>query len=217
MEPGFIVLGLIVGALVGMTGVGAGSLVTPALVFSGVPPAIAVGTDLAYAALTKTAGAAVHRARGSLDLGIALTAIVLLVGRPRLAAVAARYEERIAPLRGPLTVAAGALIGVLVALSSVGAGALAAAVMVMLHPSLPAARIAGTDIAHAVPLTLAAALGHVWLGTVDYLLAASLLAGSVPGIVVGSLAAGRLPEALVRRLLAAALLYAGSRLAAASF
>jgi uncharacterized membrane protein YfcA len=89
--------------------------------------------------------------------------------------------------------------------------------MVMLHPSMPAARIAGTDIAHAVPLTLAAALGHVWLGTVDYLLAASLLAGSVPGIVVGSLAAGRLPEALVRRLLAAALLYAGSRLAVASF
>lgn len=256
METGFIVLGLIVGALVGMTGVGAGSLVTPALVFSGVPPAVAVGTDLAYAALTKTAGAAAHRARGSLDLGIALrlaagsvpaaaiaiaalaasgahasrsfvtgtlalvlalTALVLLVGRPRLAAVAARYEERIAPLRGPLTVAAGALIGVLVALSSVGAGALAAAVMVILHPSMPAARIAGTDIAHAVPLTLAAALGHVWLGTVDYLLAASLLAGSLPGIVVGSLAAGRLPEALVRRLLAAALLYAGSRLAAASF
>ncbi len=85
MESGFIVLGLVVGLLVGMTGVGAGSLVTPALVLSGVPPAVAVGTDLAYAALAKTASAATHRARGSLDLGIALRLSLLCAGS-RLAA-----------------------------------------------------------------------------------------------------------------------------------
>lgn len=252
MEPAFVLLGLLVGALVGMTGVGAGSLVTPALALSGVPPAVAVGTDLAYAAVSKSFGAAVHRLQRTLDAGVVgwlaagsvpaaalavaalaatgaqargsliagclalaliLTALCLLVGRARFAALAAPYEARIAQRRIPLTVAAGALLGVLVALSSIGAGALGAVLLVVLHPSMPAARIAGVDIAHAVPLTLVAGIGHLWLGTVDFALAANLLAGSVPGIVAGSLLAGRLPENLLRRLLALVLLYAGTRLA----
>lgn len=256
MEPAFIVLGLVVGTLVGMTGVGAGSLVTPALAMSGVPAAIAVGTDLAYAAASKSFGALVHRAQRTLDLGVAgllatgsvpaaaltiaalaatgghansslitgvlslaliLTALALLVGRARVAAFGARYEARIAPMRGPLTIAAGAVLGVLVTVSSVGAGALGAVLLVALHPSMPAARIAGVDIAHAVPLTFVAALGHLWLGNVDFGLALNLLAGSVPGIVAGSLLAGRLPDSLLRRLLAFVLLYAGARLAFASF
>jgi uncharacterized membrane protein YfcA len=254
MEPVLVALGLAVGLLVGMTGVGAGSLVTPALVLSGVPPAVAVGTDLAYAAASKSAGAAAHRAQRSVDvrlaallalgsvpaaglaiallgtasvharsslitvfLGIALvlTALCLLAGRARVAAAASRYERRIAPYRSALTVAAGALLGALVAVSSIGAGALGAVMLVALHPAMPAVRIAGTDIAHAVPLTLAAALGHFWLGNVDFGLAANLLAGSIPGIVAGSLAAGRVPEGLVRRVLALVLLYAGARLALA--
>jgi hypothetical protein len=256
MEPSFILLGLAVGVLVGATGVGAGSLVTPALALAGVPPAVAVGTDLAYAAVSKSAGALAHRTQRTLDLRVAgllalgsvpaaaltvlalaatgahhhsgfitgalalaliLTALALLGGRARLAAQAARYEPRIAPLRSPLTVAAGALLGVLVTVSSVGAGALAAVILVVLHPGMPAVRIAGTDIAHAVPLTLVAGLGHFWLGTVNLALAATLIAGAVPGIVAGSLLAGRLPDALVRRLLALVLLLAGARLAAASF
>lgn len=255
MDPWFVVLGLVVGTLVGMTGVGAGALVTPALALSGVPPAVAVGTDLAYAAVSKSFGALVHGLQRTLDpriaarlaagsvpaaaltigalaasgvhaksgvitlaLGMALvlSAIALLVGRARVAALAASYEARLAPLRGALTVAAGAVLGLLVTLSSVGAGALGAVLLVALYPSMPAARVAGVDIAHAVPLTLVAGLGHLWLGTVDLRLAANLLLGSVPGIVAGSLLAGGLPDALVRRLLALVLLYAGGRLAFAS-
>lgn len=253
MEPAFIALGLLVGTLVGMTGVGAGSLVTPALALSGVPPAIAVGTDLAYAAASKSVGAFVHRVQRSLDLRLAgllalgsvpaaaltiaflaasavksplinaalalaliLTALVLLVGRAPFQAFAARYERRIAPLRLPLTVSAGALLGVLVTLSSVGAGALGAVMLIALYPGIPALKVAGIDIAHAVPLTLVAGLGHWWLGNVDFGLAGNLLAGSVPGIIAGSLFAGRLPDAVVRRLLALVLLFAGARLAAAA-
>lgn len=252
MDPAFIALGLLVGTLVGMTGVGAGSLVTPALALSGVPPAIAVGTDLAYAAASKTVGAFAHRFQKSVDLHVAgllalgsvpaaaltigllatqgvrstilsgalalalvLTALVLLAGRARFLALAVRYEQRIAGIRLPLTVAAGFLLGVLVCLSSVGAGALAAVVLIALYPRLPALSVAGTDIAHAVPLTLIAALGHLWLGHVDFGIAANLLAGSVPGIVAGSLFAGRMPDALVRRVLGLVLLYAGGRLAVA--
>ena len=256
MDPAFVVLGLVVGTLVGMTGVGAGSLVTPALVMSGVPPVVAVGTDLAYAAVSKSFGALAHGLQRTLDLRIAgllaagsvpaavltiaalaatgghadrgfitaalatallLTALALLAGRARVAALALRYETRIAPLRPVLTVAAGALLGVLVTVSSIGAGALGAVLLVALHPSMPAARIAGVDIAHAVPLTLVAGAGHLWLGNVDFALALNLLAGSVPGILAGSVLAGRLSDALVRRLLAFVLLYAGARLAFAGF
>lgn len=255
MEPSFVLLGLVVGVLVGATGVGAGSLVTPALALAGVPPAVAVGTDLAYAAVSKSAGALAHRAQRTLDLRVAgllalgsvpaaaltvlalaatgahqrsgfvsgalaialiLTALALLGGRALLGSVAARHEDWIAPARAPLTVAAGALLGALVTVSSVGAGALAAMFLVALYPAMPAVRVAGTDIAHAVPLTLVAGLGHFWLGTVNLALAATLVAGAVPGIVAGSLLAGRLSEALVRRLLAFVLLLAGARLAVAS-
>lgn len=255
MEPSFVFLGLAAGLLVGATGVGAGSLVTPSLVLAGVPPAVAVGTDLAYAAVSKSAGALAHRAQRTLDLRVAgllalgsvpaaaaaiallaatgahlrggvvttalalalvLTALALLGGRVLLATLSARWDAWLAPRRAPLTVAAGAAIGALVALSSVGAGALAAMALVALHPTMPALRIAGTDIAHAVPLTLAAGLGHAWLGTVDYALAGTLLVGSVPGIVAGTFLAGRVPELLVRRLLAFVLLFAGARLALAA-
>lgn len=252
MEPSFALLGLVVGVLVGATGVGAGSLVTPALALAGVPPVVAVGTDLAYAAASKSAGALVHRAQRTLDLRVAgllalgsvpaaaiailvlaasgahraggfvsgalalalvLTAIALLGGRVALATLSARYDPWLARWRAPLTVASGALLGALVAVSSIGAGALAAMFLVALYPTMPAARIAGTDIAHAVPLTLVAAAGHVWLGTVDFGLAANLLVGALPGIVAGSLIAGRVSDLLVRRLLAFVLLAAGMRLA----
>jgi len=255
MEAGFVIAGLVVGLLVGATGVGAGSLITPALVLSGVPPAVAVGTDLAYAAISKSAGALVHRAQRSLDLRVAgllaagsvpaaaatlamlaatgahtksavitaalaaalvLTAAALLAGRARIGALAACYEPRIARHRAGLTIAAGAVLGALVTVSSIGAGALGAVLLVALYPTMPTVRIAGTDIGHAVPLTLVASLGHVWLGTVDFGLVANLLVGAVPGIVVGSVLAGRLPDGIVRRLLACVLLYAGARLGIAA-
>ena len=251
MDLSYTLLGIVVGILVGITGVGGGSLVTPALTLFGIHPAVAVGTDLAFAGITKTFGTIVHRSRDSVDWRIArllvfgscpaaaitigvlaatgshlksgfvnmvlavaviLTAVVLLTGRRTVVRIAMRYEKHIADHRAPLTVAAGALLGVLVTLSSIGAGALGATFLVALYPRLSATRIAGTDIAHAVPLTTIAGLGHFWLGNVDVLLLASLLMGSVPGIVLGSYASGRFPDYIIRRLLASVLLMVGVRI-----
>ncbi|GAB4347489.1 MAG: sulfite exporter TauE/SafE family protein [Gammaproteobacteria bacterium] len=252
MDPLFTVLGFLVGAVVGFTGVGGGSLMTPLLLMLGVSPATAVGTDLLYAALTKCGAVWVHgrqrtvawsvvgrMALGSipaallavlllrgrmgeggelerivvatLSVSLVLTALVLLA-RERIGAVAtaggpfSRWRER---WRGPATVVAGALIGVLVALSSVGAGALGAAVLVVLYPGLRAVHVVGTDLAHAVPLAAVAGLGHLHLGTVDGALLASLLAGSLPGIYLGTRIGGRLPERYMRRALGCVLLTVG--------
>jgi uncharacterized protein len=100
----------------------------------------------------------------------------------------------------------------LVSISSVGAGAIGVTALILLHPDMPSARIVGSDIAHAVPLTLAAGLGHWWLGSIDWGLLGSLLVGSVPGIFLGSQAASRVPDAVLRPLIAATLLAVGSRL-----
>src|SRR6266581_1652923 len=245
MDLSYTLLGIVVGILVGITGVGGGSLVTPALTLFGIHPAVAVGTDLAFAGITKTFGTIVHRSRDSVDWRIArllvfgscpaaaitigvlaateshlksglvnmvLAVVVILTGRRTVVRIAMRYEKHISDHRAPLTVAAGALLGVLVTLSSIGAGALGATFLVALYPRLSATRIAGTDIAHAVPLTTIAGLGHFWLGNVDVLLLASLLMGSVPGIVLGSYASGRFPDYIVRRLLASVLLMVGVRI-----
>lgn len=251
MDPSFALLGVIVGILVGITGVGGGALATPSLTLFGIHPAVAVGTDLAFAGITKTFGTIVHRSRDSVDwrivrlvvvgscpaaaitigilaatgahvkgglinmvlaVAVILTAIVLMVDRVKVARLSLRYERYIGPHRALLTITAGILLGILVTLSSVGAGALGATLLIVLHPQLSANRIAGTDIAHAVPLTTIAGLGHFWLGTVDALLLASLLIGSVPGVVLGSYASGQFPDRIVRRLLATILLLVGVRI-----
>jgi len=113
-----------------------------------------------------------------------------------------------------LTVAAGALLGVLVTLSSIGAGAIGATLLLLLYPRLPAQRIVGTDIAHAVPLTLAAGIGHAFLGHVDWTLLAALLVGSLPGIWLGAQLTRKLPEDLVRGLLCLSLIAAGLKVLA---
>jgi uncharacterized membrane protein YfcA len=246
----YAALGLIAGTLVGLTGVGGGSLVTPVLALFGIPTAAAVGTDLVFAAITKTCGTVVHRAQRSVEWRVAgllaagscpaailtvlflatagvhigkllqatlavaliLTGVSLCLDRARVARVA-RKAARLRPLRPALTVACGALLGALVTLSSVGAGALGATILALLHPRLEARRIAGTDIAHAVPLTIIAGIGHFTLGNVDGALLASLLAGSVPGIVFASLLSGRLPERAVRTALALVLMAVGARFA----
>jgi uncharacterized membrane protein YfcA len=252
MEWHYALLGLAAGILVGVSGVGGGSLVTPALMLYGIPPAVAVGTDLAFAAITKTAGTVVHRAQRSVDWRIArrlaagscpaaalsiwflgatglhggsgfitailsvaliLTGLSLCLDRQRIAGASLRFGARLRPYRAAITVVSGAVLGTLVTFSSIGAGALGAMLVVLLYPRLPALRIAGTDIAHAVPLTLIAGGGHLWLGTVNGSLLLSLLAGSVPGIVASTLLARRLPERLVRSLLALILLTVGVRFA----
>ncbi len=255
MEITYSFAGFAVGAIVGLTGVGGGSLMTPLLVLGfGVAPVTAVGTDLLYAGLTKAGGAAAHGLRGNIDWRIAgrlacgslpgagvalallaawpaasrssaaivsttlgvmlvLTAIALAFRAPLAAWARARGERGIiARHPAAFTLATGFFIGVAVTLSSVGAGAVGVTALALLYPMLSTLRIVGTDIAHAIPIALAAGLGHAWLGNVDWLLLATLLVGSIPGIVLGSYLATRLPESLVRRSLAAILLFAGGRL-----
>lgn len=254
MQWEYALLGLAAGVLVGLTGVGGGSLVTPVLALFGIPAVHAVGTDLAFAAITKSCGVIVHRAQSSVDwrvvrllaagscpaalamvallaftdlhfggklikatlaVALILTALSLFVDRSRLGRALAR-ARRLRPLRPALTLAGGAALGALVTLSSIGAGALGAMFLAVLYPRMEARSIAGTDIAHAVPLTIIAGSGHLWLGNVDGWLLASLLAGSVPGIVVASLVAGRLPERVVRSALGLVLLAVGVRFALAA-
>jgi uncharacterized membrane protein YfcA len=249
--------GFLVGTIVGLTGVGGGSIMTPLLItVFGVPASVAVGTDLACAAVTKTAGTVAHRAArnvvtpvvrllafGSVpaalltltivaaahlaphelnrlireSVGIALLlSIAMLVARDPLRRWAAasdrlRSAQRYRPA---LTVAVGCAIGVAVALTSLGAGAIGAACLALLYPELEPAEIAGSDIAHAVPLTAVAAAGHAWLGTIDWGLLLALLAGGIPGIVLGSMASRRVPTRALRLMLVATLALAGAKLLA---
>ena len=252
IDPLYALSGLAVGFLVGLTGVGGGSLMTPLLVLAfGVHPATAVGTDLLYAAATKTVGTGVHGLKGAvqwkivgrlaagsvpatlftlwlmhrtggggssgvitLALGWALlaTAGAVLFRNTIVRAFASRAaglsEARVAAL----TVALGAALGALVSLTSVGAGALGMTVLLILYPRTPITKLVGSDIAHAVPLTLIAGLGHWLIGSVDWSLLASLLTGSIPGIILGSLAASRTPEGVLKPLLAVTLALVGLKL-----
>jgi len=254
-NPALPISGFAVGLLVGLTGVGGGSLMTPLLVLLfGFGPATAVGTDLLYAAITKSGGSWLHyrddnidwRITGRLALGsvpaagltllvlsqpginghgatglisvilgfaLLLTALSLLF-RQRLLDLARRrpasadFQQHTATLTGLV----GAALGVLVTISSVGAGALGVTALSFLYPNLATRRIVGSDIAHAVPLTLVAGLGHWWLGTVDVVLLVSLLIGSLPGIALGAHFAAKVPERALRGLLASILLLVGGKL-----
>lgn len=254
---GFTIAGLIVGFIVGMTGVGGGSLMTPILLWFGVNPATAVGTDLLYAAITKASGVWVHgrnknidwKITGWLSLGsvpaaavtlwflstlhtdtsalnavikqglavvLILTALALLF-KSRLQAFASRhagdhYHLSDRTLNG-LTVFTGVILGVMVTLTSIGAGALGTVALFLLYPFLVTRRLVGTEIAHAVPLTLVAGLGHAGMGNMDWSLLGYLLLGSLPGIYLGSHLSGRISDNVLRPCLAAMLLLIGYKLA----
>jgi uncharacterized membrane protein YfcA len=245
MSIQFILSGFAVGLLVGMTGVGGGSLMTPLLtLLFGVTPSVAVGTDLAFASITKTAGTVTHRSRGtvhwdivgrlclgalpaallatlalqyfgplnaaigkvirySIAISVLLTVVAIMLRGKMIAWVNANPSRQLQG-RGLVvaTVASGALLGTLVTVSSIGAGAIGATLLVMLYPRLTPAEVAGTDIAYAVPLTAIAAVGHWWLGSINWLLLVTLLVGSVPGITLGSWAARAVPERFLRGMLA---------------
>jgi uncharacterized membrane protein YfcA len=245
MSITYILSGFAVGLLVGMTGVGGGSLMTPLLtLLFGVTPSVAVGTDLAFASLTKSAGTITHRKRGnvqwhivgrlcmgalpaallatlalqyfgplnaaigqtirySIAVSVLLTVVAILFRTRMLAWVNARPGRQLQgrALAGA-TIASGAVLGTLVTVSSIGAGAIGATLLVMLYPKMSPAEVAGTDIAYAVPLTAIAAVGHWWLGSIDWLLLVTLLVGSVPGITLGSWAAKAVPDGFLRGLLA---------------
>ncbi|HEY1610013.1 MAG TPA: sulfite exporter TauE/SafE family protein, partial [Paraburkholderia sp.] len=148
-------------------------------------------------------------------LGAALLITALaLVFRTQLAALAARHGRGAASESSTLwlTILTGAVLGALVSLTSVGAGAIGVTVLLLLYPMLPTTRIVGSDIAHAVPLTLLAGAGHWLLGSIDWWMLLSLLCGSLPGIAIGSLLSSRAPDRLLRHLLAATLTLVGARL-----
>lgn len=253
-HPLYALSGLVVGLLVGQTGMGGGALMTPLLVLAfGIHPAVAVGTDLLYASSTKVVGTLVHGLNHSVDwrivsrlaagsvpttlltlaaiahfklngmgsghvistvLGVMLllTAMALVLRRQLIARIGP-FMGRMPPRRtAMLTILSGALLGVMVTISSVGAGALGVTALILLYPSRPAATIVGSDIAHAVPLTLIAGTGHWYLGSVDWTLYFSLLTGSIPGIMLGSFLSVRLPEMVTRPIMAATLVVVAGRL-----
>ena len=256
LSPGFVLSGAGVGLLVGMTGVGGGSLMTPMLILAyGLPVNTAIATDLLFAAATNVAATSIHGAQGSVQwritlllaagsvpatlatlallhghapqsgeaqrlmavtLGAALilTAIAILL-RPHLVAWAAsRHAPPMMRARAAATVMTGAVIGVIVTLCSVGAGAIGVTALLLLYPGTRTVRIIASDIAHTVPLTLLAGAGRWYLGGTDFGLAASLLAGSLPAVLIGGLLAHRLPDRVVRLVLALVLLATGARLLA---
>jgi len=251
---GYVASGFTVGTLVGFTGVGGGSLMTPILILLfGVQPISAVGTDLLYAAATKAAGSSVHglnrtiawRIVGRLALGSVPAAILTIVAlhslgissnaantlvskvlgvallltsgslffRQRLLAVYAKHVGSLdrSHTRN-YTFLTGAILGVLVASTSVGAGALGVTALILLYPELPIATLVGSDIAHAVPLTLVAGVGHWYLGNINFSMLGMLLMGSLPGIVLGSAVAPRVPDLLLRRVLASVLVLVAIKL-----
>jgi uncharacterized protein len=254
IDPLYVASGFAVGLLVGMTGVGGGSLMTPLLILLfGIHPSTAVGTDLLYAAATKTGGGLIHGfarsihwpavirlACGSIPASIAtllviwkldldassqgslvnlvlcfalvLTATSLIFRK----AIMERYRQRLERVSDRTTAVAtvltGVVLGVLVSISSVGAGAVGVTALLLLYPRLPMVKIVASDIVHAVPLTLVAGAGHWALGSVDWQLMGVLLMGSLPGIAIGSYSALRVPETVLRVTLAAVLILVAGKL-----
>jgi uncharacterized membrane protein YfcA len=245
------VVGLIVGVVVGLTGVGGGSLMTPTLVFLfKVPLDIAIGTDLIFASLTKIVGVAAHGMRGNVNwrivarlgagslpasiatilvmsqfkahgkpldhvilpvLGFSLvaTAAAVMLRKRILAAGGGKMFEMTEQTANRCATGVGVVLGVMVTLTSVGAGAIGVAALMLLYSKIRGAEVVGSDLAHAIPLVTVAGLGHLQLGNIDYRLLLGLLLGSVPGIYIGSTVSSRLPEVMMRRILAGVLLVMG--------
>jgi uncharacterized membrane protein YfcA len=233
-----------VGTIVGLTGMGGGALMTPALIFLGVGNASSVVTaDLTASAIYKTGGAItharegapnwvlarwlitgsvpfallgpflIHHVAGSADqldtllkecIGFALlfaaatyaARLYVNLRRVRSGAAAADPDPRIRPL---VTVAVGALGGLLVGITSVGSGSVIMISLVMLYPGLSALRLVGTDLVQAVPLVLAAAISNIILNGLEWHLLVPLVIGSVPGSILGSHIAPRVPQSFIRR------------------
>jgi hypothetical protein len=251
------IAGFGVGAAVGMTGVGGGSLMTPILVLLfGFAPATAVGTDLWFAAITKMVGGSLHNHKGTVDwqvlrrmsagsipasiitliwmdltrhgqtshgtivhaLGaVLLVTAVAMLARKKIQSLAVRLRtttaEAFKTAQPLLTVLAGVVLGVIVPLTSVGAGALGTVMLLYLYPlRMTPTRLAGTDIVHAIPLALIAGTGHLLMGNVEMKLLINLLMGSIPGILVGTLIATKSPEMLLRAIIAVILVVVSVKL-----
>lgn len=255
-QIGLVIAGLVVGFIVGLTGVGGGSLMTPILLYFGIPPTKAVGTDLLYAAFIKAGGVFVHNKKGNINwkitgwltLGSVPAALLTLwilnsiktdiekinsvikysLGWALLfTSVAIIFKQKIlvfsqkhagdkfhneSTTQNMLTIGIGVLLGATVTLTSIGAGALGTVTLFFLYPLLPTPRLVGTEIAHAVPLTLVAGLGHASMGNLDMGLLGQLLMGSLPGIYCGSMLSGKVPDQFLRNAIAVMLFMAGYKL-----
>jgi uncharacterized membrane protein YfcA len=247
-NPLYVAAGLLVGTMVGLTGVGGGSMMTPILMLLfGQSPAVAVGTDLLFSATTKlvatasfgfsrrvdwpvvgrlllgsipgsaavvfglwlarrmpnTADAVTTRA---LAIILLVTAIALIFQTPLQRVglkMTTRALVRVERHKVLLTALAGLILGVAVTLTSVGAGALGVVMLLALYPlRLTSDRLVATDIAHALPITLIAGLGHAFLGHVNFSVLATLLLGSIPGVLIASRITVRLPPRMTRILIA---------------
>jgi len=255
-----VAAGSLVGFVIGLTGVGGGSLMTPILVLGfGIAPAIAVGTDLLYAALTKCSGVLFHHKNNTVDWKIVgllgagsipsalitvvvleqfkssgfnadnlmmmtlsvmliLTSIIVLI-KGRLVSYVGHHHgdssvvRTLKQYRAHITVLSGVTLGILVTISSVGAGAIGSAILFLLYPNKKPISIVGTDIAHAVPLTAIAGLGHLHLGTVDFDLLTGLLLGGVPAVYLGSFIGQYIPDNWLRAVIALLLFAMGLKLA----
>lgn len=248
--------GALIGLIVGITGVGGGALMTPALLLFGFPAHIAIGTDLWFAALTKSGGMYAHHRKGHVNWQIALslscgslpgaiitglvlafwfqspehyasilqtalgamlilTSTVLLFRKylSRLYSGSGMPTDILLPKSRIQLTLTGFVLGVLVTLSSVGAGAIGTAVLMILFPTLLPKNIVGTDIAHAVPLTIVAGLVHLYLNNVNFMLLISLLCGSLPAIYFGTALSSKVPAKLLQPILATTLMLLGLKYA----
>ena len=256
MELAYSFAGLVVGFIVGLTGIGGGALMTPILIVGfGINPAVAVSTDLLYAAVTKMGGVwpyakkklvnwqvviamligsvpgalvtlwllsgiekpetLEHLINLTLGVSLVLTSIavflrnrirsfVIELDAPRLKAIGRSW-------RMPVTSLAGFVLGMLVTLSSVGAGALGTALLILLFPHMTMPMIVATDLVHAVVLTGVAGMGHWQLGNVDMTLLVYLLVGSLPGVYLGGHLGSRLSPKFMQPLMGSLLLVIGLR------
>lgn len=255
MDISYIFTGFGVGLLVGLTGVGGGALMTPLLILVyHVQPLLAIGTDLLFAAITKSVGTIAHGSQSTIEwrvvfllasgsipativslvilshlqedieqlnsllgtiLGFALvlTAVSIFFRNHLLRFIEGfSSPTRKRNLQPILTIAGGALLGSMVTFSSIGAGALGVMIISLIYPRLTLSRVVGSDIAHAVPLTAIAGMGHMSLGNTDFTLLALLLCGSIPGVIAGSLLGKNIPEYFLRFTLAGILLLTGIKL-----
>ncbi len=254
--------GLLVGIVVGLTGMGGGALMTPMLVFVfGIDPLTSISSDIVASLFMKPAGAVVHLRRGTVNLELVgwlclgsvpaafsgawlisqvppdvnlddilshLLGVALLLATTGLFVRAAlqMWRNRLPLGEGPArptapkpivvrplpTVILGAAAGLMVGLTSVGAGSIIVVVLLLMYPKLKASSLVGTDLAQAIPLVAAAALGHVLFGAVSLAVTASLLVGAIPGAWIGAQISSRAPGGVIRRILAVLLLASGLKL-----
>lgn len=265
VDPGFVVAGLLVGFVVGLTGMGGGALMTPALVFFfNVNPLTAISSDVVTSLFMKPAGAIVHIMRKTAHLPLVFWLSVGSVPAAFMGAVLIDhlrdfdgFEEILLTIlgfallitsaglifrawstmlrynsaagEGPatperpeivvkrgVTMALGAVAGLVVGMTSVGAGSLIITILLMIYPTLKPSQLVGTDLVQAIPLVASASLGHLLFGEVSFGLTFALLIGAIPGAYLGAQVSSRAPGGLIRRALAILLMASGLKLVGVS-